>query len=283
MLLNRPVLLLLLVFVFQSNVCFSADSLDTVINNIQWIKGPKKASIGTMAEIEIPAGYIFANGDDTRKVLEAMQNLTSGKELALIANEDLSDFAVFFYDETGYIKDDEKSKLDADAMLAQIKEGVNAGNEEKKKRGWETMSVDGWDIPPRYNSQTNNLEWAIKFNNSKGGSSVNFNTKYLGRYGVMKVVLVSDPNTIKASINNYQQVMTKFSFTQGSKYSEYVQGDKVAKYGLSALVVGGAAAAVVKSGFGKYLGKLLIPIGLAVVAFAKTIFEKISGLFRRKQ
>ena len=268
-----------LVLLSYGSICMGQD-LDTVIGSINWTKGPARVSIGSAAEMDLPSWYMYADGNDTRKLLEAMQNLTSGQELALISNKDLSTFAVYYFDETGYVKDDEKGSLDADAMISQIQKSTAAGNEEKKKRGWRTMSVAGWDIKPRYNTVTNNLEWAIRFNDEAGdGSSTNYNTRYLGRRGVMRAILVSDPKNIQASIEQFQGLMTGFTFTGGNKYSEYVKGDKVAKYGLSALVVGAAAAAAVKGGLFKYLGKFIFAIGLAVIAFFKSIFDKIKNGF----
>ena len=72
---------------------------------------------------------------------------------------------------------------------------------------------------------------------------------------------------------------TGFSFTPENKYSAFVKGDKVAEYGLSALILGGAAAVAVKTGLFKYLLKLLVVgwklvvVGFgAFVAFLKRIF-----------
>jgi len=39
-----------------------------------------------------------------------------------------------------------------------------------------------------------------------------------------------------------------FSYSSGYKYAEWRSGDKVAAYGLTALVAGGAGVALVKSG-----------------------------------
>jgi uncharacterized membrane-anchored protein len=43
-------------------------------------------------------------------------------------------------------------------------------------------------------------------------------------------------------------LLQNYSFNEGEKYSEFRSGDKIAEYGLSALIVGGAAAAAVKTG-----------------------------------
>ena len=56
--------------------------------------------------------------------------------------------------------------------------------------------------------------------------------------------------------------------------AEFQPGDKVAKYGLAALVAGGAAAAVVK---GKGLFKIIGIAILAGLAAVGSFFKKIFG------
>jgi uncharacterized membrane-anchored protein len=209
---------------------YSAEDPQTLIGKLNWIKGPNTANIGSMAQIQLSNGYMALDGGDTRKLLESMQNLTSGDELALVGKDDLDYFAVYSFDNIGYVKDDEKSSIDAEALLAQLKKNNEAANEEKRKKGWKTMTVAGWAIPPRYNSQTHNLEWAVRFKSEEGHDVVNFNTKYLGRHGVMRVILVCDPLKLDSTITDFQNVMSKYEFVKGNSYAEFTQGDKVAKY-----------------------------------------------------
>ena len=61
----------------------------------------------------------------------------------------------------GYVSDDEKDELDAEAILDSIRQGTEAGNEEREKRGWPTMNIVGWHEEPHYDENTNNLSWAI--------------------------------------------------------------------------------------------------------------------------
>ena len=50
--------------------------------------------------------------------------------------------------------DDEKDSLDADAMIASIREGTEAANEERRRRGWSTMTILGWHEEPFYDADT---------------------------------------------------------------------------------------------------------------------------------
>jgi uncharacterized membrane-anchored protein len=239
------------------------------MEKVQWVHGPASADLGSIAQVRVPGGFIFANANDTRKLMEAMQNPTSGAELGFVAPETMEWFAVFEFDKVGYVKDDEKTKLDNDAMLKSIRAGTEAGTKERKKRGWPTMTITGWEQTPHYDEATHNLEWAIR-GESEGKPVVNFNTRILGRAGVMRVTLVTDPDTLTATIPKFKNMLAGYDYKTGAKYAEYRPGDKIAKYGLSALVVGGAAAVAVKSGLLKYIWKFIV---IGVVA--------LGGLFKR--
>ena len=60
-------------------------------------------------------------------------------------------------------------------------------------------------------------------------------------------------------------MLASFNYKQGKSYAEFVPGDKVAEYGLVALVAGGAGAAAAKLGLFAWLFKALAKGGKAVV------------------
>jgi uncharacterized membrane-anchored protein len=79
-------------------------------------------------------------------------------------------------------------------------------------------------------------------------------------------------------------MLTGYSFQSGQSYAEFRSGDKVAKYGLAALVLGGAAVGAAKLGLFAWVAVLLkkgwklIIIAVAAVAGAiKKVFAKIKG------
>ena len=272
--LNRILLASLFMLVGVTSSAMAQEN--SVFDNIRWQKGPCVSSLGNQAEIRVPAGYVFANAADTKVLMEAMHNIPTGSEMGFVAPSTLDWFLVFEYSDSGYIKDDEKSSLDADAMMKSIKAGNEAGNKEKAKRGWETMEMLGWQLPPRYNTQTHNLEWATKFS-AKGDVTVNWNTRLLGRSGVMSVTLVSGEDKLQEILPDHNALLSGFSSKSGNRYAEFRQGDKIAKYGLTALVVGGEAAAAANLGLFKYIGKFAILIFVAVAAFFKSLWDKITN------
>jgi uncharacterized membrane-anchored protein len=245
--------------------------------------GPTNANLGGFANIQVPEGFVMLDGALTRKRMKADGEPVSGNEVGWLIPTN-GDWSVMFeFKDIGYIKDDDKDKLNADKLLASIKAGNDEANKEREKSGRPRIEVVGWDIPPHYDETTHNLEWAIR-GSVEGQPILNYNTRLLGRKGVMEVVLIVDPKDVPTTLPEFKNLLGGYSFQSGQNYAEYRQGDKVAKYGLAALVVGGAAVGAAKLGL---LGPLililkkawkLVVIGfVAVVGFFKKMFAKITG------
>ena len=88
------------------------------------VKGPTKARLESVAQVDVPAGFMFIDGKSTRALMKAKGEPTSGQEVGLLVTTN-EEFSVFFeFSESGYVKDDDKDKLDADKLLASIKRGT---------------------------------------------------------------------------------------------------------------------------------------------------------------
>ena len=240
------------------------------LERLHWIKGPAKAELKGIADLQVPDGFMFIGAKETQQILEANGNHTSGDELGLLAPASQAWFVVFQFSRVGFVKDDDKDKLDQDKLLKSIQEGTEAGNRYREKAGVPALHVTGWEFPPRYNEDTHNLEWAIRAE-SEGRQVINYNTRLLGRKGVMEVNLVIKPDLLADATPEYQALLKDYSYKPGERYAEYRQGDKLAKYGLAALITGGAAAVAVKTGLFATLVLLvkkawkLVVLGVAAV------------------
>jgi uncharacterized membrane-anchored protein len=270
------------VLAFALAVCASAQEKSPA-PAINWVPGPTTAQLGDgLAKIEVPEGYLFADKAETRKVMEMIGNPPSDEEIGLIAPADDAKtwFVVFKYNEVGYVKDDDKDEIDADAILTSIREGTEAANEERKKMGSDPVEVVGWFEKPHYDSSSHHLVWAIE-GKSKEDAMVNYDVRLLGRRGYVSATLVTDPKALAADLPHVQALLGGFTFDEGNRYAEWKSGDKVAEYGLAALVAGGVGAAAMKLGLFAQLGKLLakgwklVAVGFAaLVGWVKRLFGK---------
>jgi len=250
-------------------------------DSIQWVEGPGEGILGDRAKVAVPEGFRFTGADGARMLLEAMENPTNGRELGLLANdseeEGQSWFVVFEFAESGYVKDEDQGDLDADALLASMKEGNERGNELRKSRGWETIELVGWKREPFYDPRTQNLTWATHARAQSGGESVNWSVRVLGRHGVMNVDLVLAPQALDGALPEFEKVIDSFQYTDGQRYAEFSAGDKVAEYGLAALVLGGGAAVAAKTGILAKFWKFIVVGLVAVGAAGKKLWGFVSG------
>jgi uncharacterized membrane-anchored protein len=254
------------------------------IEKIGWTR-QGMGNLGGKAEIAIPQGYRFTSGDGTRKMMAMYGNPPTQRELGMLATEGLGPWIIFEFDEAGYVKDDDKDKINADEMLASLRESQKGGNEYRREHGLPELEILGWVVPPRYNEKTHNLEWGTRLKSlDNDGISINYNTRLLGRNGVMEVTLVCEPEELEKMLAEQEKILAGFSYIEGQRYAEFREGDKVAKYGLTALIAGTGAFAAAKMGlFGKLglllakLGKGVILVIVAALAGLKKLFGKVFG------
>ncbi len=264
----------------------AAEEAESPLKKIQWNRGPSTVSLDQHAELKVPAGYMFAASGDTQKLLQSMGNPTDGSELGLLAPTNFDWFVVFEFSDVGYVKDDDKDKLDSAKMLTSFRKGTEHANVERQKMGVAPLRIIGWEQEPRYNETTHNLEWAIR-GESDGKPVLNWNTRLLGRRGVMEVNLVVDPEQLQTTMPAYQTILKDFQYKPGERYAEYKQGDRMAQYGLAALIMGGAAVGAAKLGFfaaiAAFLKKGWKLIVLGVVAVGAWIKKLVTGDSRRSE
>lgn len=242
------------------------------LKNLNWQVTPSIGKIGDKGEFKIPEPLLFLDAADTNKFLQFNGNLPQTSSYTIATKKGYW-FGVLQFMNEGYVKDDEK--IDADALLESLKEGNRQGNEEKRKQGLETLILDGWYFPPRYDTETKRLEWGTKLRSEKDQSiTVNVTTKILGRSGYISAILVSSPESLDKDLIDFKQALKNFDYVSGEKYSEWKEGDKVAAYGLGALVLGGAAAVATKKGGLKLIWLAILGAGAAIWAGVKKIFNK---------
>lgn len=247
------------------------------LDKLEWVDGPSTVQLTGNASLQLPEGYVFLDAKDTLRYLELTENMGDGDEV-LVAPADLAWTAYLSYLDEGYVKDDEE--IDADALLKTIQDSTEAANEFRRKRGWQALYVTGWAAPPAYNGSTKRLEWATA-TRSDNGEGVNFFTKILGRKGHTSVQLVTGPETLADDQVLLSELLSGFEYNAGDRYADFRPGDKVAEYGLAAMIVGGAAAVATKKGLWPMIGlffvkfwKLLAIGAVAAVAGARKVFGK---------
>ncbi len=231
---------------------------------VNWISGAHVVKMGdNLAQLNLPKDYLFANAQDTQKLMDFLGNPSSQQDIGLVVpnNEQKDWMVVFSYNPLGYVKDDEAKSLDKDAILKSIKEGTEEDNKQRQAKGIPPLEVTGWAEEPHYEPKTHYLVWAIAAT-SNGKEVLNYNTRKLGREGVTSINLVVKPQYLPQAKPELEKLIENYTYVPGKQYTDFIPGqDKVAEIGLAALIAGGAGAAVVKTGV---LTKILLFIGVAL-------------------
>lgn len=275
----RLVCIALIVFCNAAVADGLTDQDYSTIRNLAWQRGPIVAAIGTNATILVPSGFVFLDAANTQEFEKATHEISPGDEY-LLAPENFAWYALFEFERIGYVRDNEK--IDANVVLDEIRNATTVSNKKRRQRGWDTVTVVGWRFPPHYDSATKRLAWSILGQNDVTHREfVNYNTRLLGRTGVTSVTLVDGPKTLGEDVGTLRSLLTGFRYVKGEKYSEFKPGDRVAQYGLAALITGGAAAVATKTGFFKWIAAAAVGLWKFILAGIAAFFAGIRALFKR--
>jgi uncharacterized membrane-anchored protein len=239
---------------------------------IEFEVGPCTGSLGQWADVKVPEGLLFTGRKGTVDYLTRGQNPTGESEIGMVLATESDWFVIFSYEESGHVE------LDADALLKTLQEANEYGNEIRKERGWSRLDLVGWHKPPFYDEKTNNLTWATIVR-SEHGQAINWSTKLLGRTGTMNVDLVVGLEDIEAAMPAFDDLLAGYAYRDGHKYAQFKPGDKVAEYGLTALVAGGAGVVAFKTGLFAVLGKWAGKLWFVIVAAVAAVFAWVKRTF----
>jgi uncharacterized membrane-anchored protein len=248
--------------------------------------GPADVPLRDLAAIRLTDPYSFIPATEGAAFMRALGNSTGENFYGLIVSkqQDQYWFATIDYVDSGHLKDDDARSWNADELLQNIKDGTEAGNKDRAERGFPALDVVGWVEKPAYDESTHRLVWSILAKERGGasqGATINYNTYALGRQGYFELNLVTSENTIAQDKKHAGAILAGLDYQPGQRYGDFnAATDRVAEYGLAALIGGFAA---------KKLG-LLAMIGVVFVKFWKFILIGLAiaggGLFnvlRRKK
>jgi len=241
---------------------------------------------GGLATLELPAEFRYLDPRETDLVIRAWGNPPNNETLGMIVPAGANVFqaeswaVVITYDEDGFVKDDDAATVNYDDLLGKMQRALRGENDERRRRGYPEIELVGWAEPPRYDSAAHKLYWAkdLRFG-TEAVHTLNYNIRVLGRRGVLVLNAVASMDQLAAVRRDMTRVIAFVDFAEGNRYADFVPGtDKVAAYGIAALIAGSIAA---KAGFFKLLlagilalKKLIVVALVAIAAFFRRLFGK---------
>jgi len=244
----------------------------------QPVRGPSRVTLGHELTLDLPDGFFLLQKKDADEMMRRFGNQDDPSLMGVVLKPEASWLVTISFDAEGYVKDEDGEKLDADEILKAITEGTEEANKYRAEHGFKPIHVDGWSEPPHYDRKTHHLIWAVSGSDADG-TSINFNTRVLGRHGYASLNLIDAPEKLAQSKLEAATLLGVTHFDTGARYEDFNEkSDKVAEYGLAALVAGGTGAAALKLAkvglLAKFGGKLLA----LLIAGKKVLVAALIGL-----
>lgn len=243
-----------------------------------------------LATITVPDNYYFLDSGDARRVLvEAWGNPPEGADvLGMLFPEKYSPFdaeswaVTIEYVEDGYVSDEDASQIDYDDLLRDMRSETDRSNDARREAGYETVDLLGWAEPPHYDAIRKKLYWAKELRFGEAEDSIlNYDIRALGRKGVLSMTFIAAADQLAEINRSRDSVIAMVEFNEGMRYEDFDSSiDKVAAYGIGALVAGKVAA---KAGIFAGLLIFLKKFGVLLLIGIAALGKKIIGLFSGKK
>lgn len=244
-----------------------------------------KITIGDgLATINLPENFRYLDAASSQVLLSGLWGNPSAETLGVIVPRGFDPFAddawcvVVDFQEDGYVKDDDAEKIDYNDLLKEMKSDTRAASKARVKQGYPSIELVGWASSPRYDKSSHKFYWAkeLKFGDSDE-NTLNYNLRLLGRRGILVLNAVANMSQFADIEKATPEILAMVDFNEGHRYADYTPGaDKVASYGLAALVAGGVAA---KTGLFKGILMAIIAMKKFAIVAVIALIAGIQKLF----
>jgi len=189
------------------------------------------------------------------------------------------------YSDDGYVSDADAATTNYDELLQNIKDSIRENNVEREKQGFPKITLVGWASAPHYDTSAHALHWArdLMFGDDKQPQhTLNYSVRVLGREGVFQFNFIAGLDQLKEIEGVIPTVTKLVQFDKGKAYTDYVEGDKIAAYGMAGMIAAGAGAKIAAKvgllalalAFFKKAGILVVVLLGGALRFAKGLFNR---------
>lgn len=266
----------------------SATQAQAFVDSLKFQDG-QVALPGAKATLNLPASFRFLDAADAERVLSDFWGNPPGSDAIgmLVPSQipltdvDRSWAIVLQYDDDGYVSDEDAQEIDYTSLLKDMQDDTKSSNDARRQQGFGTVELVGWAEPPRYDAAAHKLHWAKELAfEGEDQHTLNYDVRVLGRHGVLIMRAVAGIGQLPDIKPGMSEAITAVDFNQGARYADFdASSDRVAEYGLAALVAGGIAA---KTGLLTKLFALLLAAKKLLVFVVIAIGAGIAKLFGRK-
>ena len=234
--------------------------------------GPATITLVDQATLDLPRGMAFIPKAEAYRWSRSVGNTPGDDQIGIVTTLGNEEWIVSVrWVPDGYVRDDEARDMKPDEVLANLRDGAEEANKDRSARGFPELELTGWVQPPSYDAATHQLQWAlgVQRKGQPDASSINLNTRALGRDGYLSLNLVTSRNEIAQYRPVAGKLLAGLQYNEGKRYGDFNGStDRIAEYGLLGLI--GVVAA-------KKLG-LIALAGVFVLKFAKVGLLALAGI-----
>ncbi|MCH9693243.1 MAG: DUF2167 domain-containing protein [Gammaproteobacteria bacterium] len=241
-----------------------------------------------LATLHVPRDFNFYDAADAEKILVDIWGNPPGQNVLgmLMPNAysplDWESWAVTIdYVEDGYVSDEDAADIDYEDLLKDMKGDIRDANQDRIDAGYGSIELVGWAEPPRYDAMDKKLYWAkeLRFDGSDE-TTLNYEIRALGRHGVLNMTFIAATSQLEEINAARDSVLNMAEFNAGNRYADFdPELDKVAAYGIGALVAGKVAA---KAGLLGAALLLLKKFGVFLLIGVAAFGRKLKSMFGAK-
>ena len=207
----------------------SAEERQRILSRLNWQQGPKRIAIpGAAATFDLPAGMSAVTGRDAERASLLVKGVENPDVCAVIV---ASNFTVYVtYRADGYIRMDDWSDVDPDALMREIVRSNRDTNQATKGLGMAEFSQEYWEISPQLNRDLAIAYWAVGFTYASQ-EQINIDAFRLGRYGVLRALIAMSKDDYEDNPTVVRLLENNIGYDRGARHEDHQAGDKIAPYG----------------------------------------------------
>lgn len=232
---------LFLVFLAPAGAQENADDARIAQLLQQGTPGPQTIELGQQARLQLPAGMIYLSQIPANEFMNLIGNTMSTGRYGIVLPADSNEAWIIDleYTQSGYIREDEANRLNPSQLLQNIRQSTEAENEARSKRGEPLLAVIGWLAEPHYDAASHRLHFALDIRQGGEAGVANYATLILGRYGLIKLDLITDTEKFTRNKPVADEIAAGVSFRRAQRYQDYdPKTDPAPKQGISSLIDG---------------------------------------------
>ena len=120
---------------------------------------------GGLATLSVPKSFHFLDANNAETVLVKLWRNPPARKppLGLLIPAGMTPFSsncwvvTISYNDDGYVKDDNASKINYNGLLKQMQQAVEENNKVRQEKGYPAVHLLGWAEPPHYDATTHKM------------------------------------------------------------------------------------------------------------------------------